>query len=275
MASIARSDIAGHGYGIAGYDWHEDLPMMHEVIGSLGFDAPYGLMNDAGPGLLAGANKGWGVSVVAGTGNNARGRDAHGNEGRVTGEGTLFGEWGGGGDLVRRAIADISRAWSKRGDDTVLTEIFVREKGAKDVEDLLAGLARGRYDIKATDAPLVFNAASEGDAVAQEAVKWLGVGLGDTAVGIIRQLKLEDTEVEIVLSGSIYKGSQLVLETLREVVCAVAPKAHFIHVTAPPVTGAVMLGMERGGVDFLPLREHIIATGETMLEQISQAQDDT
>lgn len=265
MADISRNEIVAAGFGLAGYDWPEDLPLMRDVIASLDMDIPYGLMNDAGPGLLAGSSNGWGVSVAAGTGNNVRGRDAQGNEGRVTGEGLLFAEWGGGGDLVYRAIQAISRQWSKRGAETALTAIFVKELGAKNVEDLLAGLARGRYHLKATFAPLIFQAATDGDVVAQDAVKWLGAGLGDLACGVIRQLALEDEAVEIVLSGSIYKGSPLVLDTLRDVVCQVAPKAQFVHVTAPPVTGAVMLAMEQVGVDFLPLRERIIQTGEELL----------
>jgi N-acetylglucosamine kinase-like BadF-type ATPase len=202
---------------------------------------------------------------VGGTGNNARGRNAQGKQGRVTGEGTLFDEWGGGGDLVRRAIQCISRQWSKRGADTALTEIFINELGAKDMDDLLAGLARGRYHLKATYAPLVFQAAANGDIVAQEAVKWLGQGLGDLACGVIRQLSLEDEAVEVILIGSIYKGSPLVLEAMREQVQQVAPKAQFIHITAPPVTGGVMLAMEQVGVDFLAVRERIIQTGEKLI----------
>jgi N-acetylglucosamine kinase-like BadF-type ATPase len=269
---IERADIAAAGFGIAGYDWDEDLPLMREAIASLGLDVPYGLMNDSGPGLLAGSTKGWGVSVAGGTGENARGRDKHGNEGRVTGEGLLFAEWGGGGDLVFRAIQGISRQWSKRGPETVLTDIFLREFGAKDVDDLLAGLARGRYHIRATMAPLVFQAAADGDAVAIEAVRWNGQGLGDLACGIIRQLSLEDEEVEVVLSGSIYKGSPLIEAEIRDMVLKVAPKAVFIHVTAPPVTGAVMLAMEQVGIDFVPLRERIIETGAPLL--LAQAEKD-
>ncbi|MBZ0302040.1 MAG: ATPase, partial [Anaerolineae bacterium] len=44
-AGIARADITAAGYGIAGYDWSEDLPLMHEVIQSLGLEGPYGLVN--------------------------------------------------------------------------------------------------------------------------------------------------------------------------------------------------------------------------------------
>jgi len=264
-ANISLGDIAAAGFGIAGYNWSEDLPMLRRVIGSLEIDVPYGLMNDAGPGLLAGSSNGWGVSVVAGTGANARGRDRHGKLAQLTGHGTLFGEVGGGGALVRRAVGDISRAWSLRGKPTNLSEMFVEQLGAVDVEDLLSGITRKRYTLDADLALTVFQAALEGDEVAKESIRWLGEGLGDMACGIIRQLSIEDEEFDVVLSGSLYKGSPILQETISEMVLELAPRARFVYITAPPVTCAVMLAMEQAGVDYVSKRQRIIKTGELML----------
>jgi len=265
MGGIELSDITAAGYGIAGYDWSEDLPLMQEVFSGLDFDVPYGLMNDSEPGLLAGSSNGWGVSVSAGTSSNARGRDANGRKARMTGNGMPFGEYGGGGELVRQAIQSISKAWSLRGPQTQLSKLFVEKAGAKDVEDLLAGLARERYKFNAKAAPLVFQAADAGDDVALGLLVWLGEGLGDLACGIIRQLKIEDIAFDVVLSGSIYKGNPLIQENLENVVLELAPKARFVHVTAPPVTGAVMLAMEQVGIDYIPIRQRIINTGNQLL----------
>ena len=264
-AGITANDLTAAGYGVAGFDWSEDEPLMHDVIRSLDFDVPYEVMNDAGPSLLAGSQSGWGVSVTAGTSVNARGRDAQGRQARMTGNGVAFGEIGGGLELVGRAIRDISLAWTMCGPATMLTEIFIQHTRAKDVEDLLAGMVRGRYEIQATAAPLVFQAASAGDAVAQNAVRWLGQGLGELACGMIRQLKMADLAFDVVLSGSIFQGSPVVLESMEAVVHKLAPQANFVHLHAPPVTGAVMLAMEQVGVDFHPLRQNILATGPPIL----------
>jgi N-acetylglucosamine kinase-like BadF-type ATPase len=264
-AGITGTDITAAGYGIAGYDWSEDEPLIHEVIQSLNFDAPYEVMNDAGPSLLAGSSNGWGVSVTAGTSVNARGRDAQGRQARMTGNGVAFGEVGGGLELVGRAIRDISTAWTMCGPETMLTEVFIQHTGAKNVEDLLAGIARGRYEIQAAAAPLVFQAANAGDAVAQNAVRWLGHGLGKLACGMIRQLKIADLTFDVVLSGSIFQGSPVILERMQTVVHQLAPQARFVHLHAPPVTGAVMLAMEQAGVDFRPLRPIILTSALPML----------
>jgi N-acetylglucosamine kinase-like BadF-type ATPase len=271
QAKLTRGDIGGAGFGIAGYDWDEDTPMIDAVIGSLGLNAPYEAMNDAGPGLLAGARQGWGVSVSSGTGVNARGRAPDGRTARMTGNGMSFGEIGGSSELVQHVIGEISRAWSQRGRPTALSEAFVAFAGAKDVEDLLAGMARGRYRVRARAAPLVFEAARAGDAVAQDAVRWLGAGAGDLACGIIRQLGIEALEFDVVLSGTVFNVSPLMLDAMREVVLALAPCASFVHLSAPPVTGAVMLGMQVAGIDFLPLRERIIAETQARFDAHSQS----
>lgn len=264
-ADIIKRDLAAAGFGIAGYNWSEDLPMLHRVIDSLGLDVPYGLMNDAGPGLLAGSSNGWGVSVVAGTGANARGRNRFGKLARLTGHGALFGEVGGGSALVRRAIGDISRAWSLRGKPTSLSDLFVEQLGAVNVEDLLAGLTRERYTLNADLALTVFQAAFEGDEVASESIRWLGEGLGDMVCGIIRQLGIEDGEFDVVLSGSLFKGSPILQEAISDIVRELAPRARFVYITAPPVTCAVMLAMEQVGVDYVSKSQRIIKTGESML----------
>jgi N-acetylglucosamine kinase-like BadF-type ATPase len=263
-AGISTSDIASAGFGIAGYNWSEDLPMLNRVIDSI-IEAPYGVMNDAGPGLYAGSNDGCGVSVVAGTGANARGRNKEGKLARLTGHGALFGEVGGGGALVKHVIGEVSKVWSLRGKPTVLSEMFVEKMGAVDVEDLFAGITRDRYKLTADLALTVFQAARDGDEVALESIVWLGEGLGDMACGIIRQLGIEGQEFTVVLSGSLFKGSPRIQDALCNVVLDVAPGASFLHITAPPVTCSVMYAMAHVGADYVPVRKNIIRTGEKII----------
>ena len=118
IAGLERNALTAIGMGIAGLDWPNDEPLHRDVIGKLGFNAPMALVNDAVIGLIAGSRTGWGISLVAGTGNNCRGRDQSGREGRVSGIGHWSGEYGGGGDLVRNAMHAVTKAWSKRGPET-------------------------------------------------------------------------------------------------------------------------------------------------------------
>ncbi|MFN2135291.1 MAG: BadF/BadG/BcrA/BcrD ATPase family protein [Candidatus Promineifilaceae bacterium] len=245
-ARLSRRDISGAGFGLAGYDWPEDRAPHEALLRELGFHEPWALVNDAALGLAAGADQGWGVVVSAGTSCNAYGRNADGAIGRLSGNSRL-GEYAGAGELVQYGLQAVSRAWSLRGPRTALTAVFLQAAGAADATDLLAGVSRGRYTLHAGLAPLIFRAAASGDGVAQEAVDWAGRGLGDLALGVVRQVRLQDENFPVVLAGSFFNGSPRLGEQVIEMVRTEAPGAFLARLEMPPVTGALLLAMEAAG----------------------------
>jgi N-acetylglucosamine kinase-like BadF-type ATPase len=241
--------VSGAGFGIAGYDWPSEKPVMMETIGQLGLSAPYHIVNDAIPGLVAGAEEGWGIGLVSGTGCNCWGLDReHKRVGRVTGYGILMGEAAGGTELVYRAMQMVSFAWIKRGPETSLAQAFIDYVSAKDVEDLLEGYTENRYSISADAAPLVFQVAENGDPVACEVIHWAGCELGEMVNAVARQLAFESLAFDVVLAGSMFDGGPLLTDPMCETVLEFIPKARFVRLTVPPVVGAVLIGMEQGGV---------------------------
>jgi N-acetylglucosamine kinase-like BadF-type ATPase len=266
-AGITREQIAGAGFGIAGYDWPAERAPTIEAIETLGLAAPYALVNDATIGLLAGATRGWGVVVAAGTGNNCRGRDHRGRRGGLTGCGPYFGEFGGGGDIVLKAVQAVAMAWTMRAPATRLTEALMELTGASSAADLLQGLALEHYHLWSAAAPTVFRVAAAGDQVALDIVRWVGRELGSLAIGVINQLDLADTDLEVVLAGSIYDGSPLIADVMRETIHAVAPRARLLRLTAPPVVGGALLGMEQAGLDYGAVRETLIESTQELLDE--------
>lgn len=264
-ASIARQQIAGAGFGVAGYDWPSELPPTLEAIATLGLAAPLEVVNDTIIGLVAGAEAGWGVAVIAGTSNNCWGWDARHRIGRVTGNGGTFGEHGGSGELVQEAVAAVARAWTCRGPATALAAAFSRLVGASSDADLLEGLSQGWYDIGAAAAPLVFQTAEAGDAVALEVVRWAALELASLTNGVIRQLHLEAQTFDVVLVGSMYNGGPLLLEPMQAAVRALAPGARFVKLTVPPVVGAVLVGMQAAGLDARALRQNLLTSTHELM----------
>jgi N-acetylglucosamine kinase-like BadF-type ATPase len=261
MAGLSIEQIAGAGFGIGGYDWPSQEPQMVKTIRrAIGIQSPIAVCNDAVLGLLAGTEVGWGVALVAGTSCNCRGRDPRGREGRVTGDGHIFGEYGGAGELVDRALHAVVAEWSKRGPTTRLSSALVGYVGAQNVEEMLEGMSLGRYHLRAAAAPLVFQVAEAGDAVAREVIAWAGRELGDLAVGVIRQLGFEEISFDVVLVGSLFNGGPLFTEPVRETIHGVAPNAHLHRLTAPPVIGGVLLGMKEVGVDRTGVRQMLLKT---------------
>ena len=125
---------------------------------------------------------------------------------------------------------------------------------------LLDALVTGRVSLDASDAPLVFQVAAAGDPVAIELIKWAGCELGELARCVIRQLEFEMLNFDVVLVGSMFNGGPLLIEPLRKTILDYAPGARLVRLTAPPVTGAVLLGMEGAGFELTDrIRQQLIA----------------
>lgn len=246
-SGLNASDISGAGFGIAGYDWPSEKNKMIEVIDRLGLTAPYEMVNDAIPGLVAGAVDGWGVVVISGTGCNCRGWDKnHQHEGRVTGYGVLMGEGAGSSELVTRAMQLVSFEWTRRGPKTALSQMFMDALDVHSLEELLEIYTQNPLHIGSDFAPRVFQVARQGDAVALEAIHWAGQELGEMVNGVIRQLGFENLTFDVVLVGGMFEGGALLIDPMRETIQRVAPHTRLVRLTVPPVIGAVLIGMEKG-----------------------------
>jgi N-acetylglucosamine kinase-like BadF-type ATPase len=265
-AGLAKEQIAGAGFGVAGYDWPSEREPTLRAIGSLGLQAPVEVVNDTTLGLLAGAAEGWGVAVVSGTGCNCRGRDrSRQREGKVTGHGVSMGEAAGASELISKTLQAIAQAWTRRGPPTQLTPVFVEHTGSASIEELLENLTTGKVEVHADAAPLVFQVAAGGDPVAMELVRWAGCELGELACAVIRQLEFEELAFDVVLVGSMFDGGPKLIEPMRETIHALAPGARLVRLTVPPVIGAVLLGMEQGGLPALERREALIDSARKIL----------
>jgi N-acetylglucosamine kinase-like BadF-type ATPase len=265
-AGIVVANISGAGFGVAGYDWPSERQATLESIVTLGLGCPHEAVNDALIGLLAGAAEGWGLSLIAGTSNNCWGwGPGRAPVGHVTGNGMMFAEYGGAFELVWKARAAVAAEYTRRGPRTALTAAFIRAAGAASLEDLLDGLSQERYSIRAEHAPLVFEVADAGDAIAAECIKWAGCELGSLACGVIRQIDIADREFEVVLVGSLYNGGERLIGPMRDAIQALAPRARLVRLAAPPVVGAVILGMDVAGENGSALRDALTQSAAAIL----------
>lgn len=247
MAGINIQQIAGAGFGLAGYDWPSQRAMILNTIKPLGLICPVEIVNDATLGIFAGATQGWGVSAASGTGCNCRGwgKDRK-SEGRMVGGYPEWsGEYAGGSDILERAMRAVTFEWNKRGPHTALSTAFLQKTGAKDLSELIEGLYLQKYSIDSSYLMTVFEIAATGDTEAVKVLRWAGKQLGEMACGVIRQLELENENVQVVLIGSIYDGSPIIMQSMLETIIPTAPKVELVRLKAPPVIGGVLLGMEQ------------------------------
>lgn len=266
MAGVDAADIVGAGFGVAGYDFPSDREQHLQAIAALGLTCPLEIVNDGMNGLLAGATRGVGVNVTAGSSNNCRGRNAQGMEGRIVGNGPTFGEYGGAMEITLRALQMVNYAWIRRIPPTALTAVLLEATGAKDETDLMEGLSNSQYHLFPFTAVKVIEAAQNGDASAQEIIHWAGEELGWLAVSVARQIGMQNDELEIIQSGSVFEAGEAITEPMRAIVMQHLPKARLIRLDGPPVVGAVILGMEQAGFDGYAVRDEMVRTAKELVK---------
>jgi N-acetylglucosamine kinase-like BadF-type ATPase len=242
QAGCALTDITSTVFGLAGADWPSDVPRLDSAIEPIGLRGARSIVNDSFIALRAGTPDPWGVVIIAGTGTVAAGRNRDGESYRTLGLGEMLGDWGSASDVSERAITAVANAYTGRGPETVLTERLCRLAGVESAAELLEQFSRGGEQAPSV-APLVLEAAAQGDVAAQEIVERAGYELGSSAALVARRLRL-DPGYDLVLAGGLFRSGSALLEGL---IVEHAPGARLVRLIAPPVVGAVLMAMELSG----------------------------
>lgn len=206
---------------------------------------------------LTGATAGEpGIIAIAGTGSIAYGRNASGKTARAGGWGYAMGDEGGAFDLVRQALRAILRFEEGWGPGTSLRDVLLGATGAHDANDLLHRFYTPEYPRAriASYAPLVDEAAKQGDHVAREILHTAAQALATYVAGVRRQLfhRGEASNVSYiggVCASDLFRARfQLIVELEGE-----------SRVHAPsygPATGALIEAYRLAGLPVAPQGPH-------------------
>lgn len=232
---------------LAGADLPEDFTLLRPVLEEHRFARQIDLHNDSIAALRSGSDNPNAVTVIVGSGTNAAGRNARGEEIRLAALGWYSGDQGGGGDIARKAVWSVARAQDGRGQRTALEALVLGAVGVADADAMirrfyLEGISDG--EVRAL-APLVFKAANGGDPVARDIVIGQAQEVAVTATALLRRLDLLETEADVVLGGSIFKGEgNLLMDTIRRELGKSAPLARIVRPEVEPVIGALFCAMD-------------------------------
>lgn len=245
--NIQISDLSYAYLGLAGADYPEDYEILGEMCQTIFNEVPFQVVNDCLIALRAGSDEGWGVVSICGTGHGAMGRSSKGEVVTLRNMDYQLGNRGGGGELLREAFHHTFRADEGVGPATrlqqeipklfqveTMTEVdeILRKKGYND---------EVRYGIPV----LVSRLAKERDKVCQKLMIQMGSALGQSTAGIIKRMGAQDTEVPIVLAGSVFGGDNpLLMDAYRLEVHKMAPYANFKVLDKKPVIGAYYLSRD-------------------------------
>ena len=153
-----------------------------------------------------------GVAVIAGTGTVAFAQNGSTLQ-RVSGWGYLLDGGGSGYDLARDALSASLRHIDGRGEPTVLTAML-QEKLQKSVPDAIPEIYQGGKRYIAALAPVVYEAARSGDAVALAIFKRNAAALAETVLAASKLV--EDRNAPVVICGGLVKCADILEPMIRE-----------------------------------------------------------
>jgi N-acetylglucosamine kinase-like BadF-type ATPase len=235
---------------LAGLDLPADDQALGPAVAGRRWSRRVLLHNDVFAVLRAGCRRAWGVGVVLGAGINCVGVASDGREVRFPALGELSGDWGGGRDVGVAAVGAALRGEDGRGPATTLTRLVPGHFGLPTALAVVEALFRGRVDRRRVLelVPLVFAEAEAGDPAAEAIVDRQVAEVVAMAAAAIRRLGLAGTDVEVACGGGLIAGGgPAFFERIGAGIRQLAPRARLTQVTAPPVLGAALLGLDRLG----------------------------
>jgi N-acetylglucosamine kinase-like BadF-type ATPase len=247
MAGVSEDRVAWVTYGLAGADRDKDFAILRPALAELPFSR-WTVVSDAWIGLRAGTSDNVGVSLVAGSGTNAVGRNQVGDEVQVGGFGYEFGDAAGGHHLAVDGFRAAVRAYQGREEATVLSELVPQFLRLKDMETVYNAFLDHGWPIPIELAEVVHQAADAGDAVAQRLLSAMGRELGLAATAVLGKLGTDaNAAIPVVLVGSLLqKGKNPhLMGALKETVQGRYPAARVAPLAVPPVAGAVQMALDR------------------------------
>jgi N-acetylglucosamine kinase-like BadF-type ATPase len=235
-------------YCLAGADFRSEVSLLTSAFADSGLTRRTEVLNDTLAPLRAGTERGWGVVLICGAGVNAAAVGLNGRTARLAALGPISGDQGGGRDLGMGALGAAVRARDGRGRRTMLERLVPAHFHLARPAAVTRAMYDGRIDEERVRelTPVVFAAARAGDAVARELIDRLADELAIMAIAMIRRVGIARREFDVVLAGGVFLNHDAAfLARLTTRIRGVAPGARPVPLTAPPVLGAALLGLDR------------------------------
>jgi N-acetylglucosamine kinase-like BadF-type ATPase len=238
--------VAAAVLALAGSDRDENRQRLLDWAQRRGLAQRLALAHDGQAVLAAGSPDYCGVALIAGTGSLAFGRDRSGRTARAGGWGFLLSDEGSGYAIAVAGLRAAAQAFDGHGDETRLGEHFAQALGADGFEQLVLRVYERADDRAAIAAlaPVVWNAATAGDAVAwrlltHAARQWL-----DMIRSVADKLRMAGKPFPLALSGGVLVGNRVTCGLLADAIEKHDLSCTSITVVDAPVAGAVQLAQQ-------------------------------
>lgn len=260
-AGITAAQIDVVGAGLTGVDWPHETQLLRQAVSDT-LHIPQEkivVVNDCLIALRAGTSKPSGCILCAGSGLNCAVRHPDGRE-------YTFGFYiedacQGGNALGMRTLQAVFDAEAGLCAETALTEKVLRYMECSNVDEMLfrhvtCGLGLDRI---LRLPPVLEEAALEGDEVAKGILRVYARDIARYVVVGLKRFDMLSLDVEVVLSGSIFKcRAPELIDTVTDVILSNAPNVTILESIYEPVIGAMLLALDHiEDTDRALIQEHI------------------
>jgi len=189
-----------------------------------------------------------GIVLICGTGSIAFARTDKGRIIRAGGWGRLVGDEGSGHDIGREALRSVARMIDGRGKTTRIAGQLASRFGLKSQEEIIRAVYRDNFDVSSV-APLVLNAARQGDPVAREILETAAHDLVELVQAVLNGMKktqrFSRQKIPVALSGGLLGSKNAYSTKVRNLLRRFLPNTSVQEPIAQPVRGAVLMAMAR------------------------------
>jgi N-acetylglucosamine kinase-like BadF-type ATPase len=231
-----------------------DLPVeqrqLGQAIDAQGWGRTSDVVNDTFALLRAGGEDSRGIAVICGAGINCTGMVPDGRTATFAAVGHISGDWGGGGHLWQEAMWWAARAEDGRGDETRLRLDLPGHFDLPSMQALIEAVHLGVLPPERCHemTPVLFEVAEAGDRIAANIVRRQAHEIVALAVVAMRRLQVLYEPIDVLLGGGVLTaGHPLLMSAIESELRRAAPYAVPRVVTAPPVVGAGLLGLDQIG----------------------------
>lgn len=245
---LTMGDISCGVFGMAGADGPDDFailnPAVAGIMGGIGFE----VVHDGWIGFRSADVGTMGIASICGTGAAHSGQNSKGEKLVLRNLDFTTGNLGGGHDIMRKALHYAFRSnegtWEKSALEDEIPSVF----GVATIDEVCDIL---KYDRMTKEQEfrlpvLVFELARKGDGVCRMLIENLGAEEGRYAAAVARRLHMTEDAVPAVLIGSLFKtGEPLLIDSYMKELRKTAPNAYPVIPDASPVTGAVLLALDK------------------------------
>ncbi len=246
-ANLVPRAVAAIGLGLTGVEANTiEAEAVKELVPTV-TQARYVQVESDAIAALVGAHLGKpGVIVIAGTGSIALGMNAAGEQMRAGGWGWLIGDEGSATAIGRSGLLAACNAFDGAGPPTRLVDLLTAQlqlTTLTDVKRIAQGPAFGQRGFAAL-APLVGQAAEQGDAPAAQIIQEAGQALARQAAAVIRRLKFVQA-AHVAPLGGAFEHVVGLRDAFRAALSQEPAPALVVFPELPPMLGAVVMTLAK------------------------------